>query len=68
MMRIGRYVEGASPNDVGKLEHTAETQRFVTLHRNGSASLNRIYSRNFDPYDIFDEFKCAHAPGRNDSC
>lgn len=32
-------------------------QRFLTLHRNGSGSLNRIYSRTFDPYEIFDELK-----------
>lgn len=32
-------------------------QRFITLHRNGSASINRIYSRQFDPYQIYDELK-----------
>ena len=35
----------------------ADTKRFVTLHRNGSASLNRIYTRQFDPYEIFAELK-----------
>lgn len=35
------------------------SQRFVTLHRNGAASINRIYSRLFDPYDIYEELKCV---------
>ncbi|OCF42644.1 hypothetical protein I317_03503 [Kwoniella heveanensis CBS 569] len=49
---------------LGKLEHrltgcTHEEAwtRFVTLHRNGSASINRMYSRTFDPYEIYDELK-----------
>ncbi|KAK8849704.1 hypothetical protein IAR55_005039 [Kwoniella newhampshirensis] len=49
---------------LGRLEHrqsgcTHEEAwtRFVTLHRNGSASINRIYSRTFDPYEIYDELK-----------
>lgn len=32
-------------------------QRFLTLHRNGSGSLNRMYSRTFDPHEIFREIK-----------
>lgn len=32
-------------------------QRFVTLHRSGYATINRIYSRLFDPCDIYDELK-----------
>lgn len=32
-------------------------QRFITLRHNGSAMLNRIYTRTFDPYDIYDELK-----------
>ncbi|RSH93235.1 hypothetical protein EHS25_007589 [Saitozyma podzolica] len=49
---------------LGRLEHrhlgcTHEESwtRFVTLHRNGAASINRIYSRLFDPYDIYEELK-----------
>ncbi|WVW86886.1 hypothetical protein I302_108941 [Kwoniella bestiolae CBS 10118] len=49
---------------LGRLEHrqsgcTHEEAwtRFVTLHRNGSASINRMYSRTFDPYEIYDELK-----------
>ena len=38
-----------------------DSQQFITLHRNGSASINRIYSRTFDPYEIYDEFKCVKA-------
>ncbi|WRT69738.1 uncharacterized protein IL334_006729 [Kwoniella shivajii] len=37
--------------------HEEAWTRFVTLHRNGSASLNRMYSRTFDPYEIYDELK-----------
>ncbi|WWC73655.1 uncharacterized protein I206_107627 [Kwoniella pini CBS 10737] len=37
--------------------HEEAWTRFVTLHRNGSASINRIYSRTFDPYEIYDELK-----------
>jgi hypothetical protein len=32
-------------------------QKFVTIHRNGSAGINRYYSRHFDPYVIYDELK-----------
>nr|XP_031857734.1 uncharacterized protein CI109_006894 [Kwoniella shandongensis]KAA5524806.1 hypothetical protein CI109_006894 [Kwoniella shandongensis] len=49
---------------LGRLEHrqsgcTHEEAwtRFVTLHRNGSASINRMYSRTFDPYEIYEELK-----------
>jgi hypothetical protein len=35
----------------------ADTQKFVTIHRNGSAGINRYYSRHFDPYVIYDELK-----------
>ncbi|WWC92842.1 uncharacterized protein L201_007802 [Kwoniella dendrophila CBS 6074] len=37
--------------------HEEAWTRFVTLHRNGSASINRMYSRTFDPYEIYDELK-----------
>ncbi|WWC65872.1 uncharacterized protein I303_108494 [Kwoniella dejecticola CBS 10117] len=37
--------------------HEEAWTRFVTLHRNGSASINRIYSRTFDPFEIYDELK-----------
>ncbi|KAK4687460.1 hypothetical protein P7C73_g2651, partial [Tremellales sp. Uapishka_1] len=49
---------------LGRLEHRTKGctheeawTRFVTLHRNGSTSINRIYSRMFDPYEIYDELK-----------
>ncbi|ORY34678.1 hypothetical protein BCR39DRAFT_513984 [Naematelia encephala] len=49
---------------LGRVEHRNKSctheeswTRFLTLHRNGSASINRIYSRLFDPYDIYDEIK-----------
>ncbi|ORX37661.1 hypothetical protein BD324DRAFT_622801 [Kockovaella imperatae] len=49
---------------LGRLEHrnlgcTHEESwtRFITLNRNGSGSINRMYSRLFDPYDIYDELK-----------
>ena len=35
----------------------ADNQKFVTIHRNGSAGINRYYSRHFDPYVIYDELK-----------
>ncbi|WVR08039.1 hypothetical protein IAU60_005083 [Kwoniella sp. DSM 27419] len=37
--------------------HEESWTRFVTLHRNGTASINRIYSRTFDPYEIYAELK-----------
>ena len=37
----------------------ADEQKFVTIHRNGSAGINRYYSRHFDPYVIYDELKCV---------
>ncbi|WVQ78961.1 hypothetical protein IAT38_001053 [Cryptococcus sp. DSM 104549] len=37
--------------------HTDAYTRFVTLHRNGSASINRMSARDFNPYFIFDELK-----------
>ncbi|CAK9782914.1 hypothetical protein CC85DRAFT_266518 [Cutaneotrichosporon oleaginosum] len=40
----------------GCAHHEAWT-RFIHLRRNGSASLNRIYTRTFDPYEILDELK-----------
>lgn len=42
---------------VGQRVERADTQRFIHLRRNGSGSLNRIYTRSFDPYDIMDELK-----------
>ncbi|KAL7425200.1 hypothetical protein Q5752_000888 [Cryptotrichosporon argae] len=49
---------------LGRLEHRyngcthdESWTRFITLHKNGSASLNRVYSRMFDPYEIYDELK-----------
>jgi len=38
-------------------ERWTDEQRWITLHRNGSASINRFYSRTFDPYDIAAELK-----------
>jgi len=35
----------------------ADKEKFVTIHRNGSAGINRYYSRHFDPYVIYDELK-----------
>lgn len=35
----------------------ADVKKFVTIHRNGSAGINRYYSRHFDPYVIYDELK-----------
>lgn len=37
--------------------HEEAWTRFITLHRNGSVSMNRIYSRTFDPLEIFRELK-----------
>jgi hypothetical protein len=39
----------------------ANQKRFVTINRNGSAGINRYYSRHFDPYEIYDELKYAIA-------
>jgi hypothetical protein len=39
----------------------ADKQKFVTIHRNGSAGINRYYSRHFDPYVIYDELKYVSA-------
>jgi hypothetical protein len=47
-MRAGQYVQFMA---------RLTFQRVLTLHRNGSASINRIYSRNFDPHEIFNELK-----------
>lgn len=41
---------------VGCAHHESWT-RFLALRRNGSATINRIYTRTFDPYEIFDELK-----------
>jgi hypothetical protein len=56
-MRARRAMDGGRPvSDLGRMQLIL-SQRFVTLHRNGSASINRIYARNFDPYEIYDELK-----------
>ena len=39
-----------------------DAQRFITLNRNGTASINRMNSRLFDPYNIYDELKSASLP------
>lgn len=56
-LRTRRALDGGRPlGDLGGMQLIL-SQRFVTLHRNGSASINRIYARNFDPYEIYDELK-----------
>jgi hypothetical protein len=37
--------------------HEESWTRFIILHRNGTASLNRIYSRTFDPLEIYAEIR-----------
>lgn len=37
--------------------HEESWTRFILLHRNGTASLNRIYSRTFDPLEIYAEIR-----------
>lgn len=37
--------------------HEEAWSRFIILHRNGTASLNRIYSRTFDPGVIYEEIR-----------
>lgn len=41
---------------VGCAHHESWT-RFLTLRRNGSAAINRIYTRTFNPMEIYDELK-----------
>ncbi|KAJ9112667.1 hypothetical protein QFC22_006169 [Naganishia vaughanmartiniae] len=41
--------------------HQEAWTRFLILHRNGSASLNRIYSRTFDPLEIYAEIRRQNA-------
>ncbi|BEI80947.1 hypothetical protein CcaverHIS002_0201070 [Cutaneotrichosporon cavernicola] len=55
---------GAFLRTLGRLDHRSagcahheSWTRFIHLRRNGSASLNRIYTRTFDPYEIIDELK-----------
>lgn len=37
--------------------HEEAWSRFIILHRNGTASLNRMYSRTFDPGAIYEEIR-----------
>ncbi|GHJ89455.1 hypothetical protein NliqN6_5857 [Naganishia liquefaciens] len=37
--------------------HEEAWTRFIVLHRNGTASLNRMYSRTFDPSAIYQEIR-----------
>ncbi|KAJ9095308.1 hypothetical protein QFC21_005674 [Naganishia friedmannii] len=41
--------------------HEEAWTRFLILHRNGTASLNRIYSRTFDPLEIYAEIRRQNA-------